>query len=220
MLKDVLLGIDNKKNIIIVTTFSSHMARLKSIIEFGKKLNRKIVFMGRSLSKYVKAAEKVGIVSFSKDIEFVKYGKQIERKLKKIDKEKEKYLLVVTGHQGEHKSVLYRITRGEFKFDLNHEDNVVFSCRTIPTPTNIANREALENELKLSGVRIYKDIHQSGHAAREDLRDFINILKPKTIIPAHGTKEMKESLAELAVEMGYKINKNIFLINNGHKVSI
>ena len=220
MLKDVLLGTNNKNNIIIITTFSSHIARLKSIIEFGKKLNRKIIFLGRSLSKYVKAAEKVGIVDFSKDIEILKYGKQIKRKLKKIDKEREKYLLVVTGHQGEHKSVLYRIAKGEFEFNLNHEDNVVFSCRTIPTPTNIANREALENELKQNGVRIFKDIHQSGHAAREDLRDFINLVKPENIIPAHGTKEMKEALAELAIEIGYKMNKNIFLVKNGHKVNI
>ena len=100
------------------------------------------------------------------------------------------------------------------------EDNVIFSCRTIPTPTNIANRESLENELKQNGVRIFKDIHQSGHAAREDLRDFINMVKPKNIIPAHGTVEMKDALAELAVEMDYKVDENVFLIKNGHKVEL
>jgi len=193
---------------------------LNSIIEFGGKLNRKVVFMGRSLEKYVKAAEKVGIVNFSKKIEIVKYGRQIERKLKKIDKEREKYLLVVTGHQGEHKSVLNRIAKKELKFQLLNEDNIVFSCRTIPTPTNIANREALENELKQDGVRIFKDIHQSGHAAREDLRDFIHILNPKNIIPAHGDKDMKDSLSSLAVDMGYKINKNLFIVKDGHKISL
>lgn len=219
MLRDVLLGMDNKNNLIIVTTFASQIARLKSIIEFGKKLNRKIVFMGRSLAKYTKAAENVGLVNFSKDIEIMKYGRQIERKLKKVDKEREKYILVVTGHQGEHRSVLYRIARGELKFKLYHEDNVIFSCKTIPTPINIANREALENELKQNGVRIFKDIHQSGHAAREDLRDFINMVKPRNIIPAHGTKEMKNALAELAAEMGYK-KENIFLLKDGEKVAI
>jgi ribonuclease J len=220
MLRDVLLSTDNKDNIIIVTTFSSHIARLKSIIEFGKKLNRRIVFMGRSLTKYVKAAEKVGIVDFSKDVEFAKFGKQIKSKLGKVDKEREKYLLVVTGHQGEHKSVLYRICRGEFEFKFNSNDNVIFSCRTIPTPTNIANREALESELKQDGVRIFKDIHQSGHAAREDLRDFINMLRPKNIIPAHGNNVMKEALADLAVEMGYRVGENVFLISDGNKVSM
>jgi len=220
MLRDVLLGTENKDNLIVVTTFSSHMARLKSIIEFGKKLNRKIIFLGRSLSKYVKAAENVGIINFSKDVEMIKYSRQIERKLKKINKDRKKYLLVTTGHQGEPKSVLHKIAKREFKFDLYPEDSVVFSCRTIPTPTNIANREALENELKQTGVRIFKDIHQSGHAAREDLRDFINMVKPKNIIPAHGTKEMKDALADLGVEMGYKIGENIFLVKNGEKISL
>jgi len=78
----------------------------------------------------------------------------------------------------------------------------------------------LENELKLFGVRIFKDIHQSGHAAREDLRDFINLIKPQNIIPAHGNKEMKDSLADLAVEMGYKVGESVFLVNNGHKVEL
>ncbi len=218
MLRDVLLGTDNKDNLIIVTTFSSHIARLKSIIEFGKKLNRKILFLGRSLAKYVKAAENIGLVNFSKDVKLVKYSRQIERILKKVDKERKKYLLVTTGHQGEHKSVLYKIAKGEFKFKLYPEDSIIFSCRTIPTPTNIANREALENELKLSGVRIFKDIHQSGHAAREDLRDFINFIKPKNIIPSHGNKDMKNALVELAGEMGYKINENLFLVKDGHKI--
>ncbi|MDP6648247.1 MAG: RNase J family beta-CASP ribonuclease [Candidatus Woesearchaeota archaeon] len=220
MLKDVLLGTDNKDNLIIVTTFSSHMARLKSIVEFGKKLNRKILFLGRSLAKYVRAAEEAGIINFSKDIEIVKYSRQIERRLKNVDKERKKYLLVVTGHQGEPGSVLCKIAKREFKFNLYPEDNVVFSCRTIPTPTNIANRDSLENELKQTGVRIFKDIHQSGHAAKEDLRDFINILKPKNIIPAHGTKEMKDALAELCIEMRYEIDKNIFLIRDGEKISL
>jgi len=220
MLRDVLLGTENKNNLIIVTTFSSHMARLKSIIEFGKKLDRKIVFLGRSLSKYVIAAENVGIINFSKDVEMIKYSRQIERKLKKINKDRKKYLLVTTGHQGEPKSVLHKIAKREFKFDLYPGDNVVFSCRTIPTPTNIANREALENELKQTGVRIFKDIHQSGHAAREDLRDFINMVKPKNIIPAHGTKEMKDALADLGVEMGYELGKSIFLVKNGESIQL
>ena len=220
MLREAMMETENKNNLILVTTFSSHIARLKSVIEFGKKLNRKIIFMGRSLAKYVKAAENVGIVNFSKDVEMIKYGKQIKRKLKKIENEREKYILAVTGHQGEHRSVLYRMMRGEFEFKLFPEDNVIFSCKVIPTPTNIANREALESELKQLGVRVFRDVHQSGHAAREDLRDFIGLVKPKKIIPAHGNKEMKEALAELAEEMGYKMEKSIFLVKDGHKIAL
>jgi hypothetical protein len=31
---------------------------------------------------------------------------------------------------------------------------------------------------------------------------------------------MKDTLAELGVEMGYKIGKNIFLVKDGQKISI
>jgi ribonuclease J len=215
MLEDVLLGTDNKYNLIIVTTFSSHIARLKSIIEFGKKLDRKILFIGRSLSKYVSAAERIGLVNFTKDISMAKYSGQIQRVLRKVDKDRKRYLLVTTGHQGEPKSVLHKIAKKRFDFDLIPEDNVIFSCRTIPTPTNIQNRQILENELKRYGVRIFKDIHQSGHAAREDLRDFIKILNPRKLIPSHGTEEMRASLSELAKEMGYEPGTDVFLLKNG-----
>ncbi len=64
MLKEVMLGTDSTDKAVIVTTFSSHLARLKSIIEFGKKMNRKILLIGRSLSKYVYAGQDIKIIKF------------------------------------------------------------------------------------------------------------------------------------------------------------
>ena len=207
MLKEVMLGTESKGKLIIVTTFSSHLARLKSIIEFGKILKRKILFLGRSLSKYVKAGEDINIINFSKDVKIFKFRNQIKGQLKKVEKNPGKYLLVITGHQGEPKAVLSRITKGEFPYKLQQEDHVIFSCKTIPTKISEKNREKLENSLKNQGVRIFKDVHVSGHAAREDQRDLINMVKPEHIIPAHGNPEMKEELANLAFEMGYKPKK-------------
>lgn len=219
MLKDVMLGTNSKGKGIIITTFSSHLARLKSIIEFGKKLNRKIVFFGRSLAKYTKAGEDIGIIDFSKDVEIVAYGSKIKKKLKKIEKKRDKYIFVVTGHQGEPKATLSKMVDGKINFHFNPEDHVIFSCKTIPSPTNIKNREHIEKVLKGYGVRIFKDIHVSGHAAREDLRDLINLVKPKHIIPAHGEPSMIAALKELALEMGYK-SDHIHLMSNGDKIRI
>jgi len=220
MLKEVMLGINSKNKHVVVTTFSSHIARLKSIVEFGRKMNRKILFLGRSMAKYVKAAEATGITRFSDKVELVKYSGQIKRKLKKIANERGKYLLVVTGHQGEPKSVLAKMVNNELKFNFFPEDHVIFSCRTIPTPTNIENRQKLEASLKKFNVRIFKDVHQSGHAAREDLRDLINFVKPQHIIPAHGNPIMTSALADLAVEMGYKIGQNVHLIRDGERIRL
>ncbi len=110
MIKDILLGIDHKGKAIVISTFSSHIARLKSIVECGTKLNRKIIFLGRSLYKYCSAAENAGIAYLSKEVEMVKYGKQIKKRIHRILREgRDKYILVVTGHQGEPKATLSKM---------------------------------------------------------------------------------------------------------------
>ncbi|NQV08322.1 RNase J family beta-CASP ribonuclease [Candidatus Woesearchaeota archaeon] len=219
-LKDVMLGTDTRGKAVIVTTFSSHIARMKSIVEFGRKMNRKIVFMGRSLSKYSEAAENIDLVNFSKQVEMAKYGNQIKRMLKKITKEgKEKYLMVVTGHQGEPKATLSKMSAGIFKFWFEPGDIVIFSSSVIPTETNRKNREILEGKLSEYDVEIFRDIHVSGHAAGRDIKELINIVKPNHIIPAHGSKNMTNSLADIAKGLKYK-KENIHILNNGQKINI
>ncbi len=221
MLRDVLLGTETKGKLIIVTTFSSHLARLRSIVKCGKQLKRKIVFLGRSLAKYIGAGEEIGIINLRKDAEIVKYRNQIKKKLKKIEKRgREKYLLIVTGHQGEPKAVLSGIASKELPFNLYPGDIVVFSCRVIPTKLNIQNREHLEKSLKKLGVRIFTDVHVSGHAAREDDRDLLEMIKPEHIIPAHADDEKKQGLIDLAVELGYKKGKTVHLLHNGERLKL
>ncbi|MEM4336378.1 MAG: MBL fold metallo-hydrolase, partial [Candidatus Woesearchaeota archaeon] len=101
MLREVMLGVESRGRLMIVTTFSSHLARIKSIIEFGKILKRKVLILGRSLDKYITAGERVRIVNFSKSCEMARYTSQVKKKLREVEKNRSKYLLIVTGHQGE-----------------------------------------------------------------------------------------------------------------------
>jgi ribonuclease J len=219
MLKDVLLSTNSKGNAIFVTTFSSHIARLKSIIEVSRKLNRKVIFLGRSLSKYVTAAEDVGIVKFSDDVEILGFGRQVRRRLKELSARKGEYVIVCTGHQGEKEAVLSKIAKDKLHFKFEKEDIIVFSCTVIPSPTNIANRKELEEELIEKGLRIFKDVHVSGHGSREDLREMIKLVNPEYIIPAHSNLPGEKALAELAYEMGYSKDK-VFVLKNNQKVEI
>ncbi|MBN2567079.1 RNase J family beta-CASP ribonuclease [Candidatus Woesearchaeota archaeon] len=208
LLADVMLGTVSKGKAMIVTTFSSHLARLKSILEFGRSLDRKVVFCGRSLAKYITAGERIGIIDFSSEAEIVGFGLKVRKRLKRIEREgKHRYLIVCTGHQGEPQAVLAKIAKGVFDFQLGHEDHVIFSCTVIPTALNRRNRAELESQLRSRHVRIFSDIHVSGHAAREDHRDLINMVKPTHIIPAHGEPRMLAAMKDLALEMGYTEEK-------------
>ena len=220
MLRDVMIGTESEGKAVIVTTFSSHLARLQSIIDYGKRMGRKVVLLGRSLGKYVTAGENIGIINFSKEVEVARFRKHINKKFKQIAKNPAKYLIVCTGHQGEPKAVLSRIANEETDFKLGKEDHVVFSCRVIPTALNMANREVLEGKLRKFGVRIFRDIHVSGHAAKEDLRDLINMVKPQHILPAHGDISMSSALSELAMEMGYRIGEDVHIMQNGQFLTI
>lgn len=220
LLEDVFFTNDNRKAGIIVTTFSSHIARLKSITEFGRRLNREVVFMGRSLSKYVSAAAAIDKAPFRSDVHLLTYRKQVDRTLKRIAKRKEKYVVVCTGHQGEPGSILDRIARGQLQYPLTQDDHLIFSSKTIPTPVNELNRAQLERRLKKSHVRIFDNIHVSGHGGREDLRDFLKLTQPEHVIPSHGDFPKLKAGLDLAVEMGYKKNVNAHIMSNGQQLQL
>ncbi len=220
LLEEVLLTIKNEKSAIFVSTFSSHIARLKSIVDFSKKLNRKVYFVGRSLKKYTESAIEVGMCPFKKDIEIAGYGRQIESTLRKVSKNRAGSLVVCTGHQGEPGSIMDRLSRNKLPFQFKPGDNIIFSSKTIPAPQNIENKEQLNKRLKKTGARIFDEIHVSGHAGREDLRDLIEMVHPEHIIPAHGTHDQLEPMVELAGEMGYKSNKQVHMMQNGRKIKL
>lgn len=220
MLKDVLLDMETKGHGIILTTFSSHISRLKSMLELIHEMKRTPVFVGRSLKKYIDAAEKLKLVNFSKKSIMIPSVRFAKKELERINREREKFILITTGNQGENEAILTRMSRDELNFTLLPEDFVVFSCITIPTPLIQANRRILEKRLHNKKVRIFKEVHVSGHASKEDHRDLIKILKPKNIIPCHGDMQKRASLADLANEMGYKMNKEVHLLQNGQELEL
>ncbi|MAG78812.1 ribonuclease J [Candidatus Pacearchaeota archaeon] len=215
LLEEAFSKARNKTSALFITTFSSHIERLNNIVEFGRKTNRKIIFLGRSLNKYVNSAIEVKLCPFRKKIILLKYRNQINSFLKKVEKDRKKYLIVCTGHQAEENSILDRITRGETPFKFRPGDNLIFSSSVIPTTPNILARERMDKRLRKQGVKIQTDVHVHGHGSREDLRDFIEMLKPKHIIPSHGSIELISPMIELAKEFGYKMGETSHLTSNG-----
>jgi ribonuclease J len=220
LLEEVLLTTHNERAAVFVTTFSSHIARLKSIVDFAKKLDRNVYFLGRSLKKYVSSAIDVNMCPFKNDIKIGTYKKQVASYFKKIDKERTKSLVVVTGHQGEPGSMMDRLSREKLPFKFHENDNIIFASKTIPTPVNLANREQLGKRLKKYKVRIFDNVHVSGHGSVEDIKDLIAILNPENIIPSHGTTLQLTPLVEIAKEMGYRTGRECHLMHDGQKLRL
>ncbi len=216
MLKDVLFNVDNTNNAIIATTFASNIGRLKTLIELSKKMGRTPILLGSSLYKYVKAAENCKLIKFTKDIDVIGSSLEVKKKLKEIsDNGREEYLIITTGHQGEEDSVLDKMSHKELPFALMPGDQIIFSSNVIPSPVNVSNRAELENRLRRFKVRIFKDVHVSGHASKEDHRDMIAMVNPKNYIPCHGEVEKLANAISLAYDFNMKLGKDAHILQNG-----
>ena len=67
LVRDTITSYEDDKNSIMVSTFSSHIARVKTIAECAHEIGRKPVLLGRSMEKYSVTAEQMKMVSFPQD---------------------------------------------------------------------------------------------------------------------------------------------------------
>ncbi|MHB8586901.1 MAG: MBL fold metallo-hydrolase RNA specificity domain-containing protein [Thermoplasmatota archaeon] len=214
MLRDFLFGLENERVGLVVSTFSSHTARLKSICEFGTELGREVWLLGRSMDKYIQPAVELGIVRLPAGVHVAGNRRDAEKALAQIQREKGRHLVVATGHQGEPGSLLVRIANGETPFRVQGDDQVIFSANVIPQPTNVANRSVLETKLRMQGARIIKGAHVSGHASREDHHELLRMLEPEHVFPAHGGIDLQSNFVDIAERLGYKLNSTVHLLRN------
>jgi ribonuclease J len=216
--RDTLAFVNENSKLILATTFSTHLERIQSLVTEADKLGRRVIILGQSYLPNCTMGEKLGLLDLPRDA--LVLGKNFDSALDRVNKNREGYFILATGHQGEPGSVLSKITDKELKFRLGRDDAVIFSARTIPTDVNIANKSELIDKLKNQGVRVHDDVHVSGHASKEEHRRLIRMLNPENIIPAHGDIRMIGSYFELAEEEGYKANSNVHLLRNGDTIMI
>ncbi len=213
MLEDLFWWV--KDEAVFITTFASHIARISMIMEKARKIGREPVLLGRSMFNYMKAAEKAGIIKDK--VKIIKDSKQMNKFLSNFERNRNKYLPIVTGCQGEENAVLTRIARGILKFNFLPSDQVIFSASTIPTEVIKAHRQLLEEMLKRKHVRVFKNVHVSGHAGREDHRDMLKMLQPEYYFPTHGGIQKLASAVDLAAEMGYELGRDVFILQDGQR---
>jgi ribonuclease J len=220
LLEDVILNQDHKDRAIFVTTFASHLVRIGEVIKIAKKMKREVLILGRSMGRYIQAAEDLRLVKYSANSRIKTYRNQIKATLKDVEHNRGKYIVICTGNQAEPNSVLDRITKGEFHFKFKERDSVVFSCRTIPTTETIERRSIMERELKKRNVHVWTDVHVSGHSSKEDLKDFITRMKPEHLIPSHGDQRMEKALEKQTIAHKLIKPENIHVMKDGDFLKI
>jgi ribonuclease J len=177
---------------IAVACFASNVARLESVARAAAHHDRHAALVGRSLWRINRAARDSGYLADLPD--FVS-----EHDVGFLPRDK--VVLLCTGSQGEPRSALARIARGEHPaVTLEAGDAVLFSSRVIPGNDRAIGR--LQNDLAKLGVEIVTErdnaIHVSGHPAREELIAMYQWVRPQVAVPVHGEYRHLMAHARLA----------------------
>jgi ribonuclease J len=202
------------KGRIIAATFGSLIHRIQQIIALSEKHKRNVAIDGYTMRTNVEICRKLGYIKAKKGT--IVKPKTIQRLPDK------KVTLLCTGAQGEEQAVLMRIANREYPYlQIKPQDTVIFSSSVVPGNERTVQR--LKDELYRQRAKVYHykmmDIHASGHAHRDELRQMIEIMKPKFFIPIHGQYSMLVNHAEIARSVGMP-EKNVVVTENGDVVNI
>ncbi len=197
---------------ILVATFASLISRMQQVADAAERHGRKIAFTGRSMVDNMKMARELGYVDFPERLVV-----SLEKSLSMPDNQ---VVLMVTGSQGEPRSILGRLAAGtNRKFDVRKGDTIVLSSHPIPGNEESVYR-TINNLFRRGANVIYEAIapvHVSGHASQEELKLLLHLVRPKYLIPIHGELRMLKQHAKLAEEVGMP-KENIAVVENGQVI--
>lgn len=173
-LKKIIMGWPGR---IFVTTFSSHIERIKNLYEIAAQKNIPVGIQGYSIKTHLMAAHESGEFEVPPAL------------MRDPSPQSKKSLWIIAGCQGEPGSSFYRVAREEIdKFKLNSNDLFIYSASMIPGNEKMvldSLNYIVQKDVKIVGLNS-GEFHSSGHGKKEDIEYLFKILKPENIVPIHG----------------------------------
>ena len=199
---------------IIVASFASNIHRIQQIVDASVKMNRKIFLSGRSLENVVAVSMQLGYINIPDGIML-----PIDRLKNYSDSQT---VIITTGSQGEPRSALSRMAQSDHrKVTVGANDYIIISATPIPGNEKTVSN-TINDLMKLGAEVAYEKtlgIHVSGHAAQEDQKLIINLVRPKYFIPVHGEQKHLRKHAASAAAVGIP-EKNILIPELGALVEV
>ena len=197
---------------IIVASFASHIHRIQQVIEAAKKHDRLVGLTGRSMIRNVHIARDLGYLDLPDEMLVD------QRDMNRIPDGD--IAVLTTGAQGEPMAALSRIANGTHRtIEVGPGDVVVIAAHPIPGNERGVSRTI--NNLMRRGAEVYYGplvpVHVSGHAAQEEQKLVLNLLKPRFVVPVHGEFRHLRHHADTAKSLGFA-EENIFLLENGGRI--
>ncbi len=199
---------------IVVASFASHIHRVQQVCDAAVACDRKVVVTGRSMINNTKIARRLGFLKIADENLLDAYAMG--------DLPPERVVVLSTGSQGEPLSALARMANNDHKtVTIESGDTVVISATPVPGNEKAVSR--VINRLSAAGADIKHKgthaVHVSGHAAAEELKLMLNLVKPRYFVPIHGESRHLRAHADLARLTGVE-DDNIFVLDNGDCLEI
>ncbi len=182
---------------VIIATFASLLSRVQQVVDTATRYERVVALVGRSMVNNVQMAIELG---------YLRIPPAMLIRAEDINKfPAERVVIICTGSQGEPTSALTRIANQDHRLvRIQPNDTVILSATPVPGNEKMVNRTI--NNLFRQGAEVFyqsiANVHVSGHAAQEELKLMLNLLRPTYVMPIHGEYRQLILHGKLAYSVG------------------
>ncbi len=204
----------NASGRILLATFASLLSRVQQVVDTAVRYERHVALVGRSMVNNVQMAVELGYLNIPKNVLI---------RAEDINKfPPEQVVIICTGSQGEPTSALTRIANQDHRLiRIQPGDTVILSATPVPGNEKMVNRTI--NNLFRQGAEVFyqaiSNVHVSGHAAQEELKLMLSLVRPHFFMPVHGEYRQLVLHAKLGNSLGIPAD-HIVIAEDGDIVEV